>query len=67
MASSNSLQIVTDAFSREGELLLSKINETFLISGDDKVWLLDSGQIEMFAVQNDTRSVIGPQIGRAHV
>ena len=61
MASSISLQIVSEAFSREGELLLPKINETFLISGDDQVWFLESGQIEMFAVQNDARSVIGPR------
>jgi NHLM bacteriocin system ABC transporter ATP-binding protein len=61
MASSISLQIVTEIFLREGELLLPKINETFLISGDDQVWLLESGQIEMFAVQNDHRSVIGPR------
>jgi NHLM bacteriocin system ABC transporter ATP-binding protein len=61
MASSNSLQIVTEAFAQEGELLLPKINEAFLISGEDKVWFLESGQIEMFAVQNDMRSSTGPR------
>jgi NHLM bacteriocin system ABC transporter ATP-binding protein len=61
MASSNSSQIVSEAFSRDGELLLPKINETFLISGEGNVWLLQSGQIEMFTVQSDSRSVIGPR------
>jgi CRP-like cAMP-binding protein len=61
MASSNSSQIVSAAFSREGELILPKINETFLISGEENVWLLHSGQIEMFTVQSDARSVIGPR------
>jgi NHLM bacteriocin system ABC transporter ATP-binding protein len=61
MASANSSQIVSEAFSREGELLLPKINETFLISGQDKVWLLEAGQIELFAVQSDARAAIGPR------